>query len=118
MLVVDDNADAASTLAALLNSMGHETRTAFSGVEALERLQTFEPKVVLLDIGLPVMNGYELAQRLRDNGNLKHARLIALTGYGQSEDRQRALAEGFEEHLVKPVDVQTLERILSGSLRM
>jgi PAS domain S-box-containing protein len=117
VLIVDDNVDAANTLAALLNSMSHETSTAFSGEEALEQLRTFEPDVVLLDIGLPVMNGYELAQRLRRNPKLKHVRLIALTGYGQTEDRQRALAEGFEEHLVKPVDVQTLERILSGPLR-
>jgi PAS domain S-box-containing protein len=118
VLIVDDNADAATTLAALLNSMGHETRTAFSGAEALEQLQTFEPEVVLLDIGLPAMNGYELAQRLRSNPKLKSGRLIALTGYGHTEDRQRALAEGFEEHLVKPVDVQTLERILSGSTKI
>ncbi len=115
VLVVDDNADAANTLAALLDIMGHEARVAFSGKEALEQLQTFEPHVVLLDIGLPAMNGYELAQRLRGDEKLKSLRLVALTGYGQVEDRQRALAEGFEEHLVKPVDWQTLERVLAPS---
>jgi len=115
VLVVDDNADAATTLAALLDTMGHETRVAFSGKEALEQLQTFAPQVVLLDIGLPTMNGYELAQRLRRDDKLKGVRLVALTGYGQAEDRQRALAEGFEEHLVKPVDWQTLERVLAAN---
>jgi PAS domain S-box-containing protein len=115
VLVVDDNADAANTLAAMLNSMGHKARVAFSGKEALEQLQTFEPEVALLDIGLPAMNGYELAQRLRGNPKLKGVRLVALTGYGQTEDRQRALAEGFEEHLVKPVDLLALERILAAS---
>jgi PAS domain S-box-containing protein len=115
VLVVDDNADAANTLAALLSCMGHEARVAFNGKEALEQLQTYKPEVVLLDIGLPVMNGYELAQRLRSNRQLKDVRLVALTGYGQAEDRQRALAEGFEDHLVKPVDLQALERVLARS---
>jgi CheY-like chemotaxis protein len=114
VFVVDDNADAANALAALLSFMGHETRVAFSGKEALEQLQTFQPDVVLLDIGLPGMNGYELAQRLHANRKLKDVPLVALTGYGQAEDRQRALAQGFVEHLVKPVDLQALERILAA----
>jgi len=114
-MIVDDNTDAAKTLGALLSSMGHQTRIAFSGQEALEQLQTFMPEVVLLDIGLPAMNGYELAQRLRRNPKLGGVRLVALTGYGQAEDRQRALAGGFEEHLVKPVDLQALERILAAA---
>ncbi|MGH8298568.1 MAG: hybrid sensor histidine kinase/response regulator [Steroidobacteraceae bacterium] len=114
VLIVDDNADAANSLAMLLGLHGHETRVAFSGQEALERIESFQPDVVLLDIGLPETNGYALAARLRSLPKLQGVRLVALTGYGQAEDQLRALAAGFDAHVVKPVDLSALERALAG----
>lgn len=106
--------DAADTLAVLLGVLGNETQVAFSGKEALERLQTFEPDVMLLDIGLPEMNGYDLARRLRADPRWRDIRLVALTGYGQSGDRQRAREAGFDDHLIKPVDMQALQRAIAA----
>ncbi|HTX04318.1 MAG TPA: PAS domain S-box protein, partial [Steroidobacteraceae bacterium] len=114
VLIVDDNVDAADSLALLLSHAGHETQVAYSGREALERVESFEPQLALLDIGLPEMDGYELARRLRARPRLSRARLIALTGYGQSEDRKRSQEAGFDDHLVKPVDLPALERALAG----
>jgi CheY-like chemotaxis protein len=114
VLVVDDNVDAASSLAMLLSLRGHETQVAFGAREALERSRTFQPEVVLLDIGLPETSGYELAARLRAMPGMGGVRLIALTGYGRSEDQQRALAAGFDDHVVKPASLKALERILAG----
>jgi two-component system, chemotaxis family, CheB/CheR fusion protein len=114
VLVVDDNADAASSLAMLLSLRGHETQVAGSGREALERVESFQPDVVLLDIGLPETSGYDLARRLRALPGLRGVRLVALTGYGQAEDLQRALAAGFDDHVVKPVSLAALERTLAG----
>lgn len=106
ILVVDDNHDAADMLAHLLRMSGHETLAVYSAPEALERVHTFSPEVVLLDIGLPIIDGYELAGRLRRaRGSL---RIVAVTGYGQEEDVRRARAAGFDEHLVKPVDLVSL----------
>ncbi|HVC29595.1 MAG TPA: ATP-binding protein, partial [Steroidobacteraceae bacterium] len=116
ILIVDDNADAADTLAALLQLKGHQTQIAYSARDALQRAAAFRPDVALLDIGLPEMNGYELAQRLRALPHLGSLRLIALTGYGQAEDRQRGLAAGFDEHLVKPVVLSALERALQSGM--
>jgi len=113
VLIVDDNADAANSLAMLLGVEGHETQVAYGSREALERIESFRPDVALLDIGLPEINGYELAQRLRSHPRLEGVRLVALTGYGQPEDHQRTRAAGFEDHLVKPVDPSTLERALA-----
>jgi signal transduction histidine kinase/ActR/RegA family two-component response regulator len=115
VLIVDDNRDAANSLALLLDFQGHETEVAYSGREALDRIERYGPEVALLDIGLPEMDGYELARRLRAMPALTDLRLIALTGYGQAEDRQRAQAAGFDDHLVKPVDLPALERALAGS---
>lgn len=114
ILIVDDNADAASSLAMLLRMQGHETHTACSGKEALERIQSFKPDVALLDLGLPETDGYELAHQLRASPNLNGIRLVALTGYGQAEDRRRTHAVGFDGHLVKPVDLTVLERTLAA----
>jgi signal transduction histidine kinase/DNA-binding response OmpR family regulator len=114
ILIVDDNADAAETLALLLASSGHVTRVSLSSQEALACAESFEPQVALLDIGLPGMNGYELAQRFRRAPKLKAVRLIALTGYGLAEDRERARAAGFDAHLVKPVDLPVLERTVAA----
>jgi CheY-like chemotaxis protein len=115
VLIVDDNQDAANSLALLLDFQGHETEVAYSGREALDRIELYRPEVALLDIGLPEMNGYELAKRLRAMPALADLRLVALTGYGQAEDRQRTEAAGFDDHLVKPVDLPALERALAGS---
>ena len=113
IFIVDDNVDAAMSLAMLLKFQGHETETAYGGRDALERVEAFRPDVALLDIGLPEMNGYVLAKRLRALPTLKGLRLVALTGYGQAEDRLQARAAGFDDHLVKPVDVAALERSLA-----
>lgn len=101
----------------LLSFEGHTTQVAYGGKEALACVEGFRPEVGLLDIGLPEMNGYELAQRLRALPVLTGMQLIALTGYGQPDDRERALAAGFDDHLVKPVDPRVLERTLAGSRR-
>ena len=113
VLVVDDNQDSAESLAMLLGLMGHETRTAFDGVEAVEAAATFRPEVVLLDIGLPKLNGYEVARRIREQPWGKDVFLVALTGWGQDGDRRQAKAAGFNRHLVKPVDHETLAKLLA-----
>ena len=110
ILIVDDNADSANSLAMILNLSGHVAESVYGAAEALERAAVFDPEVVLLDIGLPDMDGYEVARQLRDRGS--NARLVALTGYGQPEDVRRAQDSGFDVHLVKPVDVQHLLRDL------
>ncbi|MEW6705270.1 MAG: ATP-binding protein [Pseudomonadota bacterium] len=108
VLVVDDNIDAADTLARLLDSYGHVVRTAGTAPQALAMLSDYRPELAILDIGLPGMDGYELARRLKADLRLQGLRMIALTGYGHEVDRARALAAGFEEHLVKPVPVDQL----------
>lgn len=113
ILVVDDNTDAAEVIAALLEVDGHLVRTSKDGSSAIEAARTDPPEVVLLDIGLPDMSGYEVAARLRALPGMEHAFLIALTGYGQDKDRERALAGGFDRHLTKPVTFDTLKRTLS-----
>ena len=114
VLIVDDNADAADSLALLLKFEGHEAHVVYSGEEALASMASFKPDVALLDIGLPGMNGYELARQIRKMPQLERLRLIALTGYGQVEDQQRAYAAGFDSHLVKPVTLSALEHAISG----
>jgi CheY-like chemotaxis protein len=113
-LVVDDNADAATSLSQLLELDGHESQAVYGAVEALERVLEFKPDIVLLDIGLPQMSGYEVARRLRQLEGFSRLTLVALTGYGQHEDRERAFAAGFDAHLAKPVDLTALERILAS----
>jgi PAS domain S-box-containing protein len=112
ILVVDDNVDAAESLAMLLLHAGNEVRTAHSGLTALETALEFRPNVVLLDIGLPEMDGYEVAKRLRQNPELKTVRLVALTGYGQETDRNRSQEAGFDKHVVKPIDAKELQELL------
>ncbi|MGK4004433.1 PAS domain S-box protein [Sorangium sp. So ce1036] len=115
ILVVDDNADAAESLVMLLEALGHEVRMARDGHEALETVAAFQPELVLLDIGLPGMDGYEVARRLRACPGLAGARLVALTGYGQDEDRRRSREAGFDHHLVKPISQKVLLPLI-GSL--
>jgi signal transduction histidine kinase len=112
ILVVDDNEDSAAMLAEALRFRGHEVRVAHDGPAALAISAAFQPQVAFLDIGLPVMDGYELASRLRQQPGLDRLRLLALTGYGQESDGERSRAAGFHEHLVKPLDLNHLERLL------
>ena len=112
LLVVDDNVDAAESMALLLALDGHQVRVAHDGHQALALAGELAPQAVLLDIGLPGMDGYEVARRLRESAATRAALLVALTGYGQEEDRRRSLDAGFDHHLVKPVDLDTLRRLL------
>jgi CheY-like chemotaxis protein/anti-sigma regulatory factor (Ser/Thr protein kinase) len=114
VLVVDDNVDGAEMLAELLGARGYEARVAHDGPSALAIADTFRPHVSLLDIGLPVMDGFELAGQLRKNPGLQNTCLIAVTGYGQEADRQKTRAAGFRHHLVKPVDLKSIDTVLAG----
>ncbi len=108
VLVVDDNEDAAEVLADMLEMYGHETRRAHEGPTALRIAEDFDPDVAILDIGLPGMDGFQLAQRFAEHPQLRRTRLIAVTGYGEDRDRARSAAAGFSVHLVKPVDIAQL----------
>jgi PAS domain S-box-containing protein len=112
ILLVDDNRDAAQALRLLLEADGHEVRVADDGASGLDLAQAYRPEVVLLDIGLPKMDGYEIAQRIRRDPQLQGTVLIAVTGYGQMHDRARASASGFHHHLVKPVEFSSLQEVL------
>jgi CheY-like chemotaxis protein len=116
ILVVDDNVDAAETMAMLLELSGHEVRTAFGGQEALEIAHSFRPDVVFLDIGLPGMNGYEVARRLLADPATAATRLIALTGWGTQDDINKSKMAGFNAHLTKPVDPDAVEAVLAKLL--
>jgi PAS domain S-box-containing protein len=113
VLVVDDNRDSAESLAMLLRLLGHEVTTALDGPAALSFIDQHRPEILLLDIGLPGMNGYEVAKKIRSSAALDHILLIAMTGYGQEKDRHRAMEAGFDDHVVKPVAVSTLTEIIS-----
>jgi PAS domain S-box-containing protein len=114
VLVVDDSIAGAEMLAAALTAKGFQTQVAFDGPTALRLAATFRPAVVFLDIGLPVMDGYELAARLRELPELNGVRLFALTGYGQQSDRQKSRAAGFHHHFTKPVDLDAIDAVLAG----
>ena len=115
VLIVDDNEDAAEMLGALLSTMGWEVAVAGDGPQALRVLDRFEPDVALLDIGLPAMNGYELAGKIRERLGADTPRMIAVTGYGQDTDRRCSAELGFDAHLVKPVDPDVLLRAIEGA---
>ena len=117
ILVVDDNKDAAESLAILLELWGHEARRAHDGATALQLGASYRPDVIFLDIGLPGMDGYEIASRLRQMPETSAATLIAVTGYGQEEDRRRSRRAGFDQHLVKPVAPESLQSLLAGLAR-
>ena len=113
ILVVDDNPDSALSMAMMLSMMGHETRTAHDGEAAVATAEAFRPQVVLLDIGLPKLNGYEVAQRIRKEAWGASMFLVAITGWGQDEDRRRSEDVGMNLHLVKPVEPSALDRLLA-----
>ena len=114
ILVADDNRDAADSLAVMLRIAGHDVRTAYDGQQALDVAEIFKPSLALLDLGMPRVNGYDTARRLRETEHGRDIVIIALTGWGQPEDRNRSLAAGFDHHVVKPVDPSMLERLLSA----
>jgi len=114
VLVVEDNADAAFTLAELVRLWGYEVEVVHDGPAAVEVAPRYRPRVVLLDIGLPGMDGYEVARRLRAAPETRGALLVAATGYGQESDRARSREAGFDHHLVKPVDLDRLRRLIAA----
>jgi CheY-like chemotaxis protein len=115
VLVVDDNRDGAEMLAALLEIDGHVVELAFDGPSALAAAEAFKPDMVLLDIGLPVMNGFDVCQQIRRHEWGQRMNMVALTGWGQESDRARSAAAGFDAHLVKPVDQEALLRVLAST---
>lgn len=114
ILVVDDNVDAAESLALLLRLEGHDVWVAHDGPAALTAVNANAPDIVFLDIGMPVMNGYEVAQRLRQRPGVNNVLLVAMTGWGQEEDRRRSQEAGFDRHLVKPVEPEALQQLLAA----
>ena len=114
ILVVDDNRDSAESLSLLLETLGNDVRTAHDGLEAVELAKEQQPELVLLDLGLPSLNGYDVAREIRRQPWGKSTVLVALTGWGQEEDRRRSAEAGFDHHLVKPVDTVRLRSILAS----
>ena len=117
VLVVDDNRDSARSLALLLETQGHQVQTAYDGLAGIEAVDAFEPDAVVLDIGLPGLNGYEVARRIRARLDGKPLMLVALTGYGHEDSRLQAQAAGFDLHLVKPVELQVLQQLLTDRFK-
>jgi two-component system OmpR family response regulator len=114
ILVADDNVDSADYLARMLKIAGHELHVAYDGPTALAVAKSFQPKVVLLDIGIPGLTGYEVARRLKETPETKNATLVAITGWGQPEDQQRSREAGFDYHLLKSVRPETLQHLLAS----
>lgn len=115
VLVVDDNADSALTFAEVIRRLGHEAEVAYEGPQAIAAARAFQPTLALVDIGLPEMDGYELARKLREVANRHPLRLVAVTGYGEEADRVKSREAGFDAHAVKPVDLKTLRDLLDGA---
>ncbi|HEX9808087.1 MAG TPA: response regulator, partial [Alphaproteobacteria bacterium] len=116
VLVVDDNVDSADSLATLMHLSGHETRIAYDGEDALAAAEEFRPEVILLDIGLPKVHGFGVCRGVREKPWGEDIVIVALTGWGQDEDRQRSQEAGFDRHIVKPVDYQALTELLDSLL--
>jgi len=115
VLIVDDNVDGAEMIAQFLEVLGYRTATAHDGPDGLRIAREFSPQIALLDIGLPVMDGYELAKRVREQ--LAEVKLVAMTGYGQESDRERARHAGFQAHLTKPVNVDVIAQLVETLIR-
>ena len=111
--MVDDNHDSATSMCMMLDLMGNETHTAHDGLAAVEAAEEFRPDMILLDIGLPKLNGYDACRRIREQPWSKGMVIVALTGWGQDEDRRRSQEAGFDHHLVKPVDAAEIIRLLA-----
>jgi len=114
ILIVDDNADAANSLGRLLTLIGHEVRVVHDGASAVAETELFRPRAVLLDLGMPIMDGFDTARQIRSRAEFQDVALIAITGWGQERDRQRTEAAGFAAHLIKPVNLDQLEAVLNG----
>jgi CheY-like chemotaxis protein len=112
ILVVDDNVDSATTLAMLLSMHGNEVDVAFDGAQAIESANRMRPDVILLDLGMPKMNGYDACRRIREKPWSRNTLLVAVTGWGQENDRRRTSEAGFDAHIVKPIDDSLLEETL------
>jgi len=114
IVVADDNEDSAQSFAMLLSFSGHEVRIAHDGAEALNTLREFRPDVAFLDIGMPGLTGYEVAQAVRAEPWGRQVTLIAVTGWGQPDDKLRARSAGFDQHLIKPIDPAEVDRLLDS----
>ena len=114
VLVVDDNRDGAQTLAMLLRYAGHQVKVAFNGPQALQVAQEQKPSVILLDLAMPGMDGFQVAKALRERPETKEALIIAVSGYGNQDDHQRCLSEGFNQHLLKPVKKEQVLEIIKS----
>jgi CheY-like chemotaxis protein len=114
ILIVDDNRDSADTLGALLATLGANVSVVYTGRAALDALDTFDPDVAILDIGMAEMDGYDVARRIRSRTDRAHLLLIALTGWGQNHDKERARIAGFDHHVVKPPDIDVLRELVTG----
>jgi CheY-like chemotaxis protein len=114
VLIIDDNRDAANTMAMLVGELGCSTCIAHDAARGLQAVHTFEPDIVFLDIGMPDINGYEACRQIRQLPLQKAIAIVAVTGWGQSQDKQRALDAGFDAHLTKPVDLDTVARFFAG----
>lgn len=117
VLVVDDNRDSTDSLALLLGALGHQVRTAYDGRQALSMLEAGPSDLVILDIGLPGMSGYDVVRTIRETPAIARVVVVALTGYGSDDDRGRAVAAGFDHHLVKPVDLGRLQALVALTIR-
>ena len=115
VLVVDDNVDAADSVAMLLKLFGHDVRCAYDGHSALTVAREYRPDVILLDIGLPGLDGYEVAKGVRSTDELRETRIVAVTGYGQEEHRNLSQTSGFDHHLIKPVDPVALQSLVADA---
>jgi CheY-like chemotaxis protein len=118
VLVVDDNRDSADTLAMIVRSWGHDVRTGYSGQQGLREALQFLPETCLLDLGMPGMSGLELASRLRQEPTTAGAVLVAVSGWGDPESRQKAKKAGFDHHFLKPADLNALHEVLAGTPRV
>jgi len=114
IVVADDNEDSAQSFAMLLSFSGHEVRIAHDGEQALDTMRNFRPDVAFLDIGMPLLSGYEVAEAVRAEPWGRAVKLIAVTGWGQADDKQRARTAGFDQHLVKPIDPSDVDRLLEA----
>ncbi len=115
VLVVDDNKPSAQTLAWVMEANGYEVRACFDGITAVQTAHDFHPDVILLDLGMPVMDGYEVCKRLRNDCTLSETMVIAQTGWGGEAERRRTAAVGFDHHMTKPVDFPTLLKLIAES---